>query len=144
MEKSNDESSENETIIETKPVKSDGRKKERTEKQKQAFALMAERRKVLNDNKSNTKKVVPKQKKKVIEKQPDSDSSSSEEEQRPVKSKSKRPSTTYNYFYGPQTTPQKLERFTSQEAPVLLPTTPIVQPVPSKPEVKKSHGIVFV
>ena len=27
MEKSNDENSENETIIETKPVKSDGRKK---------------------------------------------------------------------------------------------------------------------
>ena len=65
MEKSNDESSDNETITETKSVKIDGRKKERTEKQKQAFALMAERRKVLNNNKSNTKKVVPKPKKNI-------------------------------------------------------------------------------
>ena len=144
MEKSNDESSENETIIETKPVKSDGRKKERTEKQKQAFALMAERRKVLNNNKAVTKKVIPKLKKKVIEKPPESDSSSSEEERRPVKPKSKRPSTTYNYYYGPQAQERRLERSTSQEAPVSLPSAPLVQPVPPKPEVKKSHGIVFV
>jgi hypothetical protein len=139
MEKSND--SDDETVIEPVklPKKRDGRSKERTEKQKAAFAIMAEKRKLLKDTKD---KEVPKPKKKVIQKQPVSDSSSSEDERLPMKQKSKRATTVYNYYYGPQSVEEKsYKRSKSDEAPI--PLAPVSLPLPPQVVFKKS-GLTFV
>ena len=105
-------------------MKQDGRKKERTDKQKAAFALMAERRRTLNESKK-TSPVTKVPKKKTMERKAESESESSEEDVKPKrKSKGKGPTNHYNYFYGP-TPMQNQER---------LPETP--RHVEVKPEVK--------
>jgi hypothetical protein len=143
MEKSND--SDDETVIEPVklPKKRDGRSKERTEKQKAAFAIMAEKRKLLKETKD---KEVSKPKKKVIKKQPESDSSSSSEDERlPMKQKSKRATTVYNYYYGPQSVEEKsYKRSKSDDAPIPLAPVSLPPPPPPPQVVFKKSGLTFV
>ena len=104
---------------------------------------MAEKRKVLKVTKD---KEIPKSKKKVIQKQPVSDSSSSEDVRLPIKPKSKRGTTVYNYYYGPQAVQEKvLKRSKSEEQPV--PLAPVIlppKPPPAPQVVHKKTSLTFV